>query len=124
MNAARTLDVTESERADSFAWLVLAIRGELAALDAEDAAAIEAATLAKSMALEAVQADVAAGQMDRPALEEARRLNAEAALKARAKMIGVERKLVAVANIAGRPAALTYGRDGRWAGAGAAIASG
>lgn len=118
------LDVTDAERADSFARLVAAIRAELAALDAEDASAIEAATAAKASALEAVQADVAAGQMDRPALEEARKLNAEAALRARAKMIGVERKLVAVSNAAagivpcatpGAGAALTYGRNGRWA---------
>jgi hypothetical protein len=114
--------MTEAERADSFARLVAAIRGELAALDAEDAAAIEAATVEKTEALEAVQADVAAGQMNRPALEEARKLNAEAALRARAKMIGVERKLTAVNNAAAgmpaaaRAAALTYGRDGRWAG--------
>jgi hypothetical protein len=123
----RALDRTDAERADSFARLVAAIRGELAALDAEDAAAIEAATAAKAEALEAVQADVAAGAMDRPALEEARRLNAEAALRARAKMIGVERKLVAVSNAAAgiRPpgaAGLTYGRDGRWSGAGSAHA--
>jgi hypothetical protein len=112
------VSATLAERTDSFARLVSAIRGELAALDAEDAAAIEAATAAKTAALEAVARDVEAGAMDRPALEEARRLNAEAALKARAKMIGVERRLVAVAAGAGRPAALTYGRDGRWAAAG------
>ncbi len=115
---ATPLDLTEAERADSFARLVAAIRAELAALDAEDAGAIEAATSAKTVALAAVQADVARGQMDRPALEEARQLNAEAALKARAKMIGVERKLVAVSSAAGRPQALTYGRNGRWAAAG------
>ncbi len=109
---------TLAERTDSFARLVTAIRAELAALDAEDAGAIEAATVAKTAALDAVAHDVAAGAMDRPALEEAQRLNAEAALRARAKMIGVERRLVAVAEGAGRPAALTYGRDGRWAAAG------
>ena len=103
------------ERADSFSRLVAAIRAELAALDAEDADAIELATREKTEALRDVQAEVAAGGMDRPALEEARRLNGEAALKARAKMIGVERKLGGVARAAGRPEALTYGRDGRWA---------
>ncbi len=125
------LDRTDAERADSFARLVAAIRAELAALDAEDAAAIEAATAAKAQALEAVQADVAGGAMNRAALEEARALNAEAALRARAKMIGVERKLVAVTNAAAGMAppraagmalpggtGLTYGRDGRWAGRG------
>jgi hypothetical protein len=107
--------LSDAARADSFARLVLAIRAELQALDAEDADAIEQATRAKTEALSAVQGEVAAGRMDRPALEEARRLNSEAALKARAKMIGVERKLMGVARAAGRPDALTYGRDGRWA---------
>lgn len=118
MSAAESLDLTETAPADSFARLVQAIRAELVALDAEDAEAIEQATRAKTGALAEVQAEVAAGRMDRPALEEARRLNSEAALKARAKMIGVERKLAGVARQAGRPAALTYGRDGRWARAG------
>jgi len=113
--AVAKLDLDMQARGDSFARLVAAIRAELAALDAEDADAIEQATRAKTEALSDVQADVAAGQMDRPALEEARRLNSEAALKARAKMIGVERKLMGVAKMAGRPEALTYGRDGRWA---------
>ncbi|MBC7505116.1 MAG: hypothetical protein H7267_05265 [Sandarakinorhabdus sp.] len=93
-----------------------AIRAELAALAAEDAAAIEAATAAKLAALRAVHADVAAGvQPPRVLLEEARDLNAEAMLRARAKMVGVERRLAAVQAAAGKPAALTYGRDGRWA---------
>ena len=51
----------------------------------------------------------------RALLEEARDLNAEAALQARAKIIGIERQLTMIANRAGRPAALVYGRDGRWA---------
>ena len=115
MSAAARFDADMKARGDSFARLVAAIRAELVALDAEDADAIEQATREKTEALVAVQADVAAGQIDRPALEEARRLNSEAALRARAKMIGVERKLMNVAQVAGRPEALTYGRDGRWA---------
>jgi hypothetical protein len=113
---AARLDLEEQARADSFARLVAAIRAELAALDAEDADAIEAATRAKTEALADVQQEVAAGRMDRPALEEARRLNSEAALKARAKMIGVERRLGQLSGAAAVKAeALTYGRDGRWA---------
>lgn len=93
-----------------------AIRAELAALDAEDAAAIEAATADKLAALRAVHADVAAGAVpQRALLEVARDLNAEAALRARAKMVAVERRLAAVQRAAGKPAALVYGRDGRWA---------
>ena len=93
-----------------------AIRAELAALAAEDAAAIEAATAEKLGALRAVHADVAAGVTpQRALLEEARDLNAEAMLRARAKLVGVERRLAAVQTRAGKPAALTYGRDGRWA---------
>ena len=101
---------------DSFHQLNDAIRAELAALDAEDAAAIEAATAAKLAALRAVHAEVAAGAApQRALLEEARDLNAEAALRARAKMVAVERRLAAVQQVAGKPAALVYGRDGRWA---------
>ena len=93
-----------------------AIRAEMAALAAEDVAAIEAATAAKLAALRAVHADVAAGQSPpRALLEEARDLNAEAALRARAKMIGVEKRMAQVSSQAGRPPALIYGRDGRWA---------
>jgi hypothetical protein len=93
-----------------------AIRAELAALADEDVAGIEAATAAKLAALRAVHADVAAGLMPpRALLEEARDLNAEAALRARAKMISVEKRLAQVSAQAGRPPALTYGRDGRWA---------
>ena len=93
-----------------------AIRAEMAALAAEDVAAIEAATAVKLAALRAVHADVAAGQLPpRALLEEARDLNSEAALRARAKMISVEKRLAQVSSQAGRPPALIYGRDGRWA---------
>jgi hypothetical protein len=98
------------------ARLIEAIRAELAALETEDAESIEIATAAKLAALQAVQADVAAGAAPhRALLEEARTLNAEAALRARAKIVTVEKRLAAVSNLAGRPPSLVYGRDGRWA---------
>ncbi|KAB7648236.1 hypothetical protein [Polymorphobacter fuscus] len=100
----------------SFHRLNDAIRAELAALAAEDAGAIEAATAEKLAALRAVHADVAAGAApQRALLEQARDLNAEAMLRARAKMLSVEKRLANVQAIAGKPPALTYGRDGRWA---------
>ena len=102
--------------ADSFTALVTAIRNELAALAAEDAAAIETATAVKLAALAAVNDAIAGGAPpQRALLEQARDLNAEAALRARAKLVAVERRLTAVAVAAGKPAALVYGRDGRWA---------
>jgi hypothetical protein len=94
-----------------------AIRAELAALAAEDAEAIEMATAEKLAALRAVHADVAAGNPPpRVLIEEARDLNAEAMLRARAKLVTVEKRLAKLQAIAGKPAPLTYGRDGRWAG--------
>ena len=102
--------------ANSFVRLIDAIRAELAALEAEDAEGIEAATAVKLAALQAVQADIAGGvPPQRALLNEARELNAEAALRARAKILGVEKRLAAVSAVSGRPAALVYGRDGRWA---------
>lgn len=99
-----------------FAALVDAIRAELSALAAEDAPAIEAATVAKVAALQAVATAVAQGApAPRALLEAARDLNAEAALRARAKIIGIERQLGVLNARAGRPAAIVYGRDGRWA---------
>lgn len=104
-----------AEGGNSFVRLIDAIRAELAALDAEDAAGIETATAVKLAALEAVKADIAAGAPAQKALlSEARDLNAEAALRARAKLVSVERRLAAVSTAAGKPAALVYGRDGRW----------
>jgi hypothetical protein len=101
---------------NSFIRLIDAIRAEIAALDCEDAEAIEAATAAKIAALQAVQDDVADGVRPQKALlDEARTLNAEAALRARAKLISVERRLANLTPVAARPASLTYGRDGRWA---------
>jgi hypothetical protein len=101
---------------NSFVRLVDAIRAEIAALDSEDADAIEAATAAKVAALQAVRDAVAGGlPPERALLDEARTLNAEAALRARAKLISVERRLSNVTAAMGRPPSLTYGRDGRWA---------
>lgn len=100
---------------NSFVRLIDALRAELAALDAEDAEAIENATADKLAALQAVQDDMAAGSPpQRLLLQEAQALNAEAALRARAKIISVEKRLAAVSNLAGKPAALVYGRNGRW----------
>lgn len=116
--AAVTTDLAPDHlaAAHSFVALIDAIRAELAALETEDAHAIETATAVKLSALQAVQADVAAGAPpQRALLEEARALNAEAALRARAKIVSVERRLGAISAAAGRPAALVYGRDGRWA---------
>jgi nucleotide-binding universal stress UspA family protein len=94
-----------------------AIRAELAALAIEDAEAIEAATAEKVAALRAVHADVAAGNPPpRALIEAARDLNAEAMLRARAKLVTVEKRLAGLQAIAGKPVPLTYGRDGRWAG--------
>lgn len=102
---------------DCFAVLVAAIRTELAALAAEDADAILAATAAKEDAIADVQSAVAAGLAPpRHLMEEARALNAEAALRSRAKMLSVQRRLGALTGgAAGTPAALVYGPDGRWA---------
>lgn len=101
---------------NSFVRLIDAIRAELAALDSEDAEAIEAATASKLSALQSVQDEMAAGAPpQRALLDEARALNAEAALRARAKILTVEKRLAAVSAIAGKPAALVYGRNGRWA---------
>lgn len=100
---------------NSFVGLIDAIRAELAALDSEDAPRIEAATADKLLALEAVKADIAGeAPPEKALLAEARDLNAEAMLRARAKILGVERRLAEISTVAGRPAALVYGRDGRW----------
>ena len=109
--------MTSSDVPDNAERLVAAIRAELAALADEDVAAIEAATANKLAALRAVHADVAAGiAPPRGLIETARDLNAEAMLRARAKMLTVEKRLAAVQAVAGKPAALTYGSNGRWAG--------
>jgi hypothetical protein len=101
---------------NSFVRLIDSLRAELAALEAEDPEAIEAATADKLAALQAVQDDMAAGSLpQRALLQEAQALNAEAALRARAKIISVEKRLAAVSSAAGKPAALVYGRNGRWA---------
>jgi anti-sigma factor RsiW len=103
---------------DLAAALVAAIRGELAALDAEDADAILAASEAKSRALADLSAALANGaSAPRPLLEEARDLNSQAILMSRAKLISVEKRLAALrpGPALPRPEPVTYGRDGRWA---------
>jgi hypothetical protein len=116
LDAAAPDVAPDAADATSFARLVGAIRAEIAALESEDAARIEAATAAKVSALARVEADIAAGTpADRALLEAARDLNAEAALRARGKQIAVERRLQLVSAAAGRPAPLVYGRNGRWA---------
>lgn len=98
--------------------LIGAIRTELAALEAEDADAIERATAGKASALADMQAAIAAGAAPpRPLLEQARDLNSEAILRSRAKLISVEKRLAALRppGAALRQPAVTYGRDGRWA---------
>jgi hypothetical protein len=65
-----------------------------------------------------VQAAVAAGSpLPRAALEQARDLNSEAMLRARAKLISVEKRLIALRQDTTplRPEPAVYGRDGRWA---------
>ena len=103
---------------DLAAELVAAITGELAALEAEDADAIIAASDAKAKALAELSAAVAAGAVPpRPLLEEARDLNTQAILKSRAKLISVEKRLAALrpGPAIPRPEPVTYGRNGRWA---------
>lgn len=96
--------------------LVAAIRAELDALAAEDADAIMAASDAKGRALAAVQHALAAGApLPRATLEQARDLNSEAMLRARAKLISVEKRLAALRPQPLRPEPVAYGRDGRWA---------
>jgi hypothetical protein len=98
--------------------LVDAIRNELDALGSEDVEAIEAATAAKTRAIAAVQAAVDGGApVPRSLLEQARDLNSEAMLRARAKLISVEKRLTALrpGATALRPEPVAYGRDGRWA---------
>lgn len=107
------------DRADDLAQtLVAAIRSELDALEAEDADAILAASDAKTQALADLSAAISAGAVPpRPLLETARDLNSQAILKSRAKLISVEKRLVALrpGPAVPRPDPVTYGRNGRWA---------
>lgn len=96
--------------------LVAAIQAEIAALASEDADAITAATAAKTEALAAIEAAIRSGApVPRAALEQARELNSEAMLRARAKLISVEKRLGALRPAPLRPEPVAYGRDGRWA---------
>lgn len=91
-----------------FEVLLAALRAELAALDGDDAEAIETATTAKLAALAGLHA-----LPTRAEVETAQALNALAAARVRTKAAGIERRLAALATAAGRGPALCYGRDGR-----------
>lgn len=107
-----------SEAEDLASGLVAAITAELAALEAEDADAILAASDAKARALDTLSAAIMAGATPpRPLLEQARDLNSQAILQSRAKLISVEKRLAALRPdpAPARPQPVTYGRDGRWA---------
>lgn len=107
-----------SKADDLAAQLVAAIQGELAALEAEDADAILAASDAKARALADLSAVLAGGaSAPRPLLEAARDLNSQAILVSRAKLISIERRLAALrpGPVLPRAEPVTYGRDGRWA---------
>ncbi|MBU6166046.1 MAG: hypothetical protein KGQ52_07925 [Alphaproteobacteria bacterium] len=97
--------------------LVAAIAAELAALEAEDADAILAATAEKTAALAALQAAIGDGaQPPRGLIEQARDLNAQAVIRSRAKLLAVGKRLAALQPAAMPPReTLAYGRDGRWA---------
>ena len=112
------MSATASGTEDLAQALVAAIESELAALEAEDAEAIIAASDAKAQALGALSAAIAGGAAPpRPLLETARDLNTQAILKSRAKLISVEKRLVALrpGPAIPRPDPVTYGRNGRWA---------
>ena len=95
---------------EPFEVLLAAMRDELAALETDDAATLEAATAAK---LAALRDAAAAPPPPRAAIETARALNALAAARTASRLTGVDRRLRALAAAAGRPPALCYGRDGR-----------
>lgn len=98
--------------------LVAAIRDELVALEAEDAEAILAASDTKAKALADLSTAITSGALPpRPLLEQARDLNSQAILKSRAKLISVEKRLIALrpGPAIPRPEPVTYGRNGRWA---------
>lgn len=86
------------------------MRDELEALDSGEASRIEAATAAKTAALDHVRRG---GTVPLAQLAEARALNALAASRINVMMAGVERRLAALAGASGRGGALCYGRDGR-----------
>jgi len=91
-----------------FEVLLAALRDELAALDGDDAAAIEAATTAKLSALGALRE-----APTRAEVETAQALNALTAVRVRIKSAGIERRLGTLAAAAGRAPTLCYGRNGR-----------
>ena len=93
-----------------FEVLLAAMRDELAALDSEDAAAIEAATQAKLAALLSLRDSSDPTRAD---VEAAQTLNTLAASRTATFMARASRRLQSLAIAAGRPPSLTYGRDGR-----------
>ena len=95
---------------EPFEVLLAAMRDELAALELDDAGAVETATAAK---LAALHACAAAPAPPSALLDSARALNALAATRTASLIAGVDRRLRALATAAGRPPALCYGRDGR-----------
>ncbi|WP_419813786.1 hypothetical protein [Glacieibacterium sp.] len=90
-----------------FEVLLAAMRDELDALDSDDAVRIEAATALKLAALGTTVAPTP------DELHAAQALNALASARTSTLIAGVTRRLAALATAAGRPAALTYGRNGR-----------
>ena len=94
----------------AFARLMTTLRDELDALDSTDADRIDTATGAKLEALRALRDAPPPGRAE---LEQAAALNALAQARTATLMAGVDRRLRSLAAAAGRPPALTYGRDGR-----------
>lgn len=97
--------------AEPFDLLLATMRDELAALDGGDAAAIEAATVAKVAALEGAR--VAGATVSVTRLHEARAFNALAATRVTMLIAGVDRRLAALTAADGRGGDFCYGRDGR-----------
>lgn len=96
--------------AEPFEILLTAMRDELAALDSGDAAAIQAATMAKLAALDAVRGG---GAVPLTLLQNARALNALAATRVNMLMASVDRRITALTAADGRGSAFCYGRNGR-----------
>ena len=91
-----------------FDVLLAALRAELAALDGDDAGAIEDATAVKLGALAALR-----GSPSRAEIDTARALNALAAARVQTRLSDIDRRLRVLAVAVGRPLPLCYGRDGR-----------
>lgn len=98
--------------AADFDTLLAAMRAELAALDAGNAAVIAAATATKLQVLDALNGTP---PPPRAALETARALNALTSARVNMLMAGVERRLTMLTAVHGAPQSLAYRRDGRLA---------